>query len=385
QRIFQDAREKNKDEFQRTIRHIFRSYKIFFLIKSGEFSHETLSKEAITVIQEKVLNQHSQNDLIIPIVLMYHDMGRYIDNKKHPYHSYQLISSMKLLETFEFSNIEKLLIRKLIHYHLLIATIYTGESTFYGIYSLFKDPEFINLISNENIIDKFIDLLEVFTYIDILGYYYTKIFDHYIKYYSEISSKLKNILHLWPNEELALKKAKKYAQERLEWRLAGALRIFQFVDTKPHLTEEFYYKKLKESIEKADNEIFNELTWDSLKDQYLIHSYKIQMRYSLALLMILAFGGFQRMGMKINTGVSHKLLLFWTLLSKEVVSRSTNYPSSLWNIFLEDMPHWSEINNNFIEKLNEDNIKVLIHNSKQEFDRDSEEFNLYLDFKYILD
>ncbi|MFX1592488.1 MAG: hypothetical protein ACFFCL_07340, partial [Promethearchaeota archaeon] len=158
QRIFQDAREKNKDEFQRTIRHIFRSYKIFFLIKSGEFSHETLSKEAITVIQEKVLNQHSQNDLIIPIVLMYHDIGRYIDNKKHPYHSYQLISSMKLLETFEFSNIEKLLIRKLIHYHLLIATIYTGESTFYGIYSLFKDPEFINLISNENIIDKFIDV-----------------------------------------------------------------------------------------------------------------------------------------------------------------------------------------------------------------------------------
>lgn len=225
-RIFQDAREKNRDEIQRTIRHIFRSYKIFFLIKSGEFFHETLSKDALTKIQDKVLNQHSQNPLIIPILLIYHDIGRYIDNKEHPYHSYHLISRMNLLDPFELSDIEILLIRKLIHYHLFIATIYTGESTFYGIYSLLNDPEFNKLIENENIIDRFIDLLEVFTYIDILGYYYTKIFDHYVKYYDEINLKLKMILYIWPNKELALQKAKEYSQEWLEWRLAGALRIF---------------------------------------------------------------------------------------------------------------------------------------------------------------
>ncbi|MFX1595397.1 MAG: hypothetical protein ACFFBK_04965 [Promethearchaeota archaeon] len=231
ERIFQDAKEKNRDEIQRTIRHIFRSYKIFFLIKSGKFYHETLSKESIIRIQEKVINQHVQNELIIPIILMYHDIGRYIDNKKHPYHSYQLISNLRLLECFELSSIEKLLVSKLIQYHLLIATIYTGESTFYGIYSLLNDPEFIRLISSKNIIDRFIDLLETFTYIDILGYYYTKIFDHYIKFYDEISSKLKVILNIWPNKELTLKKAKEYSQEWLEWRLAGALRIFQFVET----------------------------------------------------------------------------------------------------------------------------------------------------------
>jgi hypothetical protein len=291
---------------------------------------------------------------------------------------------MGLLEAFELSNVEKLLIRKLIHYHLLIATIYTGESTFYGIYSLFNDSEFIKLISNKYIIDRFIDLLEVFTYIDILGYFYTKIFDHYIKYYSEISSKLKNILYIWPNNELALEKAKKYSQERLEWRLAGALRIFQFVETKPHLTEEFYYAKLKESIKNSNNELFSELNWNLIKDQYLTHSYKIQMRYSLALLMILAFGSFQRMGLKINTGVSHKLLLFWTLLSKEINLRSKNNHKSLWNIFLEGMPHWSKIDKSFIEILNNDTIESLIHNSNHEFDDDKEEFYLYLDFKQFL-
>ncbi|MEE9376805.1 MAG: hypothetical protein V3V33_02075 [Candidatus Lokiarchaeia archaeon] len=382
-RIFQDAREKNRNEIQRTIRHIFRSYKIFFLIKSGEFSHETLSQGSINKIREKVLNQHAQNQLIIPIILMYHDIGRYIDNKRHPYHSYNLISSMRLLEPFDLSDIEKLLIRKLIHYHLLIATVYTGESTFYGIYSLLNDPEFIKLISNENAIDRFIDLLEVFTYIDILGYYYTKIFDHYIKFYDEISSKLKIILNIWPNKELALKKAKKYSQEWLEWRLAGALRIFQFVETKPHLTKEFYYNKLKDSIKETDNQLLNELNWDSLKDQYLINSYKIQLRYSLALLMILAFGSFQRMGLKINTGISYRLILFWTLLSKEIDSRSKNKNTSLWNVFLKGMPHWSKIDISLIEKLNDNHIESIITNAKHEFIKDNEEYNLYLDIKSI--
>lgn len=384
ERIFQDAREKNKDEIQRTIRHIFRSYKIFYLIKSGELSHETLSQESLNTIREKLLLQHSQNQLIIPILLMYHDIGRYIDNKKHPYHSYQLISSMRLLESFELSDIEKLLIRKIINYHLLIATIYTGESTFYGIYSLFNDPELIKLLSYENIINKFIDILEVFTYIDILGYYYTKIFDHYIKYYDEISSKLKIILKYWPDKELALKKAKEYSLEWLEWRLAGALRIFQFVETKPHLTKEFYYNKLKESIKGVGNEFISTLNWDLIKDQYLIHSYRIQMRYSLALLMILAFGSFQRMGLKINTGVSYKLILFWTLLSKEVISRSKNHDKSPWNIFLQGMPHWSKIDKTFIDSLDDEVIESIIHNSNHEFDENKEEFNLYLDFERVL-
>ena len=36
------------------------------------------------------------------------------------------------------------------------------------------------------------------------------------------------------------------------------------------------------------------------------------------------------------------------------------------------------------EKLNEDNIELLIQNSKQEFDMNNKEYNLYLDFKHIL-
>ncbi|MFX0021068.1 MAG: hypothetical protein ACFE9S_01995 [Candidatus Hermodarchaeota archaeon] len=382
-RILQDAQQKNREELRRTIRHIFRSYKIFFLIINGEFFHETLSEDSILKIREKVLNQHLKNEKLIPIILMYHDIGRYIDNKKHPYQSYNLISSLDLLEPFELSEIDKLLIKKIIQYHLLIATIYTGESTYYGIFSLFKDPELIKLLTYKNLINDFIDYLEVFTYIDILGYYYTKIFDHYIKYYKEISSKLKTIFNYYPSKDLALKKAKEYSQDWLEWRLAGALRIFQFVETKPHLTKEFYYKKLKESIKDSKIQLFSNYEWDQLKNEYLDYSYKIQMRYSLALLMILAFGNFQRMGLKINTGVSYKLILFWTLLSKEVKYRSINHPNALWNVFLEGMPHWSQIDNNFIEKITDKKIELIIQNANHEFDDDIDEFTLHLDLTQV--
>ncbi len=239
------------------------------------------------------------------------------------------------------------------------------------------------MISNKKNITRFLNLLEIFTIIDILGYPYTQIFDHYLKYYEEINFNLSQILNLWPDKERALNTAKQYSQKWLKWRIAGALRIFQFVETKPYLTKEFYFNKLKESIKESHNEIIYNLTWKLIKDKYLVHSYKIQMKYSLALLIILAFGNFQRMGLKINAGISYKLLLFWALLSKEVKTRSKEYPDSLWNIFLEAMPHWSKIDQQFIDMINDRNIELLIKNSRHEFNVEKKEFNLYLDFKRL--
>ena len=241
EKIFQDGNDREKEEFQRTVRHIFRLFKIFFLIKNGEFSHETLSQESLNVIREKLLNQDSQNELIIPIILMYHDIGRLVNKKDHPYYSYKLISEENLLELFGLSDIEKLLINKVIQYHLLFATIYTGESTFYGAYSLLNDTEINELLTNTDNIKRFIDLLEIFTYIDILGYSYARIYDHYIEYYEEINIKLICILSLWPDKEEALNKALTYSQEWIEWRIAGALRIFQYINTQPYLTKNFYF------------------------------------------------------------------------------------------------------------------------------------------------
>ena len=112
--IFQEANYKDNEEFQRTIRHIFRLFKIFYLIQDGQPFHDSLSQESLNIIRKKLLDQNSQHELIIPIILIYHDIGRFIDKKHHPYHSYQIISTMNLLEPYNLSDVDQLLICKVI-------------------------------------------------------------------------------------------------------------------------------------------------------------------------------------------------------------------------------------------------------------------------------
>jgi len=381
--IFQEGRDKDKDEFQRTIRHIFRLFKIFFLIKEGEFSHETLSKESLNIIREKLLKLHSQNELIVPIILMYHDIGRLDNKKEHPYYSYNLISKRNLLEQFDLSEIDKLLVYKVIQYHLLFATIYTGESSFYGVYSLLNDTEFNKLLTSKNNIDKFIDMLEIFTYIDILGYSYARIYDHYIHYYNEINIKLKTILSLWSDEKEAFKKTLEYSREWLDWRIAGALRIFQYINTKPYLTKEFYFDKIQESINKDIEEITNGIGWDAVKEQYLANSAKIQLKYGLAMLMLLAFGKFFRGPIKEDEKISSNLILFWILLSKEITRRSLEEKEYLWNIHFIGLPNWWKWDRKFKKELNYHTLRDIFKNATQDIDTIKKEFNLYLDFNSV--
>ena len=383
--FFIKAKEKDRFEFDRTIQHIFRVFKVYFLLTKGQFTHQTLSLDSIKEIGIKISKQANLNALAVPLILMYHDIGRFIDKKDHPYQSYLLISQKKLLDIFELTNNEKLLVLKVIQYHLLFATIYTGESTFYGTFSLLNDTECINLISEERNSSRFIDLLEIFTFIDILGYPYAQIYDHYLKYYTEINHKLKEILKDGKNLERALKKAFEFSQKWIDWRIAGALRIFQFVETQPYLTKEFYFNKLRESIERVDNQFLKRLSWEELKSNYLNNSYKIQIKYGLAFLMILAFGNFERMGLKIHGKISYKLILFWILLSREIKTRSTNSNNYIWNIFLIGMPHWSKMDKDFLEKLSDTIIEEIIKKSSHEFIRERKEYNLYLDLKQIFE
>ena len=376
--ILQEGKKKDKEEFQRTIRHIFRLFKIFFLIIDGEFEHDTLSHESINHIREKLVNQHSLNKLIIPIILMYHDIGRLANKKEHPYYSYHLITEKNLLDLFNLSDIEILLIKKTIQYHLLFATIYTGESTFYGTYSLLNDMEINSLLDHKQNINRFIDLLEIFTYIDILGYSYARIYDHYVKYYDEINNKLNIILDSWPDKEKALKLALEYSQEWLEWRIAGALRIFQYIETQPYLTEEFYFKKIRESINKDIENLVNDIEWDAILNKYLVNTSKIQMKYGLAMLMLLAFRKFFRGPIKEDEKISSNLILFWLLLSNKI--RSSEQKGYLWNIHFIGLPNWWSWDRKFKQELNSHTLINILKSSKQMFDKSKKEINLYLDF-----
>lgn len=383
QPIFQDGKKEDEVEFSRTINHIFRVFKIFFLIKEGKFFHETLSQNSMQQICEKLKDKNDQKDLIIPLILMYHDIGKLFNKKDHPHQSYLLISNKKLLESFDLSKIDKLLVTKIIQYHLLFATVYTGESTFFSVYSLFNDDEFIKLISNEKYRDSFVDLLEIFTYVDILGYPYAKIYDHYVKYYDEINHILKNLLKIMPDRNKALEKALDYSQNWLEWRIAGALRIFQFIGTEPYLTKEFFFEKLKQSIKDNDNKLIPDSDWETIKKKYLTQSCKIQIKYGLAFFMILAFGTFHRNPIEPDTKISYKLISFWILLSKEIASRSKRNEQILWNVYFIGLPHWSKWDKNVLKKLDDASLELIVKNASHNFDIDRKEFNLYLDFNQI--
>jgi len=382
--IFQQGQIEDDFEFRRTIQHIFRVFKVYFLIKDKTHFHKTLSLDSLGKISEKIESVNKINELVLPLILMYHDIGRFFNKKNHPHESYLMISEHNLLDSYGLSEIEKLLVSKVIQYHLLFATIYTGESTFFGVCSLLNDEEFSKLNSHEEVYNRFIDLLEIFTWIDILGYSYARLYDHYSKYYDEINFKLKHILGLFRDKKKAIEKALDYSQEWIEWRIAGGLRIFQFVNTQPYLTTEFYYNKLKESLEECNLDLINGMDWEIIKKQFLIHSCKIQVKYALGFLMLLAFGDFSRSRITEDKKISSNLMLFWILLSKEIGARSKEGADNyLWNIYLLGLPNWFKWNKSRKNKLDFSKIEYIIANSTQEFDKERKEFNMFLNFNEI--
>ncbi len=381
EKICNQGKQKDIIEFVRTLKHIFRTFKTYYLMIENKFTHETLSKDIEYNICKKAKDVNSCNENLMPLILIYHDLGRFIQKRDHPYQSYKLIIENGLLKPYELYPQENLLITKVIQYHLLFATIYTGESTFYGVYSLLNDTDLFKLFSKNKFSKSFIDLLEIFTFIDILGYPYSQIYDHYLKYYDEINLILNNVFESWENRDEALKLAFDYSVKWINWRLAGALRIFQFVETEPTLTVEFYYDKIKESIRNSKNVLLEKMNWDKIKEIYLKPTCKVQLKYALGFLMILAFGKFSRSKLNVKDEISDRLILFWIFLSQEMQKRVPNTDIYLWNVYIVGIKNWFGLNQNQLSRLTEEYIQKVIHAASFEFQEDKLEYNLSLDFK----
>jgi hypothetical protein len=378
--------ERDKDEFIRTIRHIFRSIKIYLEILEKTYSYSGFSDETLSKIFHKIQNIQGYNQLLIPLILIYHDIGKFIRKRDHPHQSYILISERDLLAPFKLSENDKLLVEKVIEYHILFATIYTGESTYYGTYSLIKDISLVRLLSDQTYLKLFVNLLEIFTYIDILGYSYSQIFDHYVVFYKRINQNLKDIFSLLPDTEKSIKKSFQYSIDWIEWRIAGALRIFQFIGTEPYLTEQFYYNIIKASLDDLPFEDFNfkRIGWDNLIETELRQSSKIQIKYGLAFLMILTFGSFHRATIKEDVKISHKLLLFWLLLCREVQNRSYENKNAIWNVYILGITNWFALSRKDFSKIDEHLISMIIKSGNSSYDKKLKEYTLNLDLSSIL-
>jgi len=369
-------------EFERTIKHILRVIKVYFLFSQGIYFHKNLSQVSHNKIHEKLRKFSGIETLLILLILVYHDIGRLFDKKEHPMKSYELIKSYNLLD-YNIDSIDKLIILEVIHYHLLFATIYTGESSFYGVYSLLNNVEFNEIIKNEEFRNKFVDLLEIFTFIDILGYPYAQVYDHYLKYFDKINLILKVILEGWERKNIALDLAYDYSINWINWRLAGALRIFQFVETEPELTVELYFQKLEESITKSNHSLLNQLDLKLVARKFLKPTCKAQLKYALGFLMILAFGKFSRSKLNVKGEISDRLILFWTFLSQEMQKRVLNTDIYLWNVYIVGIKNWFGLNQNQLSSLTEEYIQNVINNASLELLNDKKEYNLVLDFKAL--
>jgi hypothetical protein len=383
--IFESGVDRDIQEFIRTIKHIFRSIKIFLKLLSNSFCYEGFSEKTNLKISKKLKRIQDFDIALMPLILIYHDIGKFIRKRDHPQQSYILISGYNLLEPYNLAKNDRILIEKVIQYHILFATIYTGESTYYGTYSLLNDSLLSKLISDKIYLDLFVDLLEVFTFIDILGYSYSQIFDHYVIYYEEINRKLKNILALLPEKEQAIQKAFLYSFEWIDWRIAGGLRIFQFIGTKHYLSEEFYYNLIKSSLKAIPFDEFNltKMEWEELKNTALKQSCRIQIKYGLAFLMILAFGSFHQASIKEDTKISHKLLLFWILICRETLKQSVLDEDRLWNVYIIGIPNWLALSNRNLLKIDDKLILKVIQQAELTYDKSLREYILKLDLSLI--
>jgi hypothetical protein len=384
-KVFKMGINRDKQEFERTIKHIFRSIKIILEILNNNFAYESFSHQTLSKIKKKLENIQQYNSILFPLILIYHDIGKFIRKSDHPHQSFILISTQNLLSPFNLLENDRVLIQKVIQYHILFATIYTGESTYYGSYSLIRDSVLAQLLSDHKYLNLFVDLLEIFTYIDILGYSYSRIFDHYSEYYEKINLNLKDIFKLLPNKDRAIQKAFLYSQAWVDWRIAGALRIFQFVGTKPYLTENFYFDIVKTSLDSIPYDQFNfsRIEWEQLKETVLKQSCKIQIKYGLAFLMILAFGSFHRESFNEDVKISHKLILFWMLLCRETKKRSFKDENGLWNIYILGIHNWFSLPRKNLLKIDENLIFDIIQGADSFFDEELREYTLNLDLSVV--
>ena len=374
--------EKDNFEFNRTMKHIFRTIKVYLLLHDQKLRYPGFSHQSTEQILIKIKKINDFNSDLIPLVLVYHDIGKFIRKRDHPVQSFKLISEKDLLNPFKLNKNLDLLIKKVIQYHVLFATIYTGESTYYGTYSSIQDKDLVDLISNSNFLNAFVDCLEVFTYIDILGYSYSQIFDHYLSYYGEINYNLKDIFSRISEPEIALNTALRLSQSWIKWRIAGALRIFQFVSTQPYLTEDFYYDKIKSSLLTLPMDLSG-LNWDILINEMLRESCRIQIKYGLAFLMILAFGSFHRASINENSRISSNLIYFWLTLTNEITKRSKKDFKGIWNVYILGIKNWFSIKPTTFKIINPTFIQDIIKSSKSNFDESLNEYTLNLDLSKL--
>ncbi|MEJ2248850.1 MAG: HD domain-containing protein [Candidatus Lokiarchaeota archaeon] len=335
----------NKLETGRTIEHIFRLLQIYYSLIENRIDLN-ISKTYCNELKEEISWISAFNSNIIPILILFHDIGRPQNKEWHTVESAEIVEKYDLLEKFNLTEIQCRILKGVIRNHLLLGTIFTGESSYTGAVSLVQDIDLISIwnSSTENI-SLFFKILRIFTIIDILGYSYSKIYDHYFRYYSKISNilenlfiKLKDIKNV-DKLNFLYENLKELDKNNLKWRLCGSIRIFQFIDTKDYLNEEFFYTKIDNNIKSQT--LRNHLPIESKLD----YAHLIQFKYALGIMMILAQDQFMREPPSKTITIKKEIFEFWKICNEKVRKyynnmKTNQYSHSLWYFVFHFPPNW---------------------------------------------
>jgi len=307
----------DRSETLRTLRHIFRSLWVYYAIMNNRFEVE-IKSENLSLLKNTLNKIFQYNSEIFPLLLLFHDIGRPFNKEWHTFESSNIIKQNRLLTKFRLSLEQQLILYGTIKYHLLPGTIYTGESSYYGAISIFNDKDLQILWQSTGDISIFFHILNAFTLVDIWGYDYSKIYDHYFRNYDKIRLNLSDIFNKtksfkFEERSFALFNAlSNLDKNNLKWRISCALRIFQFIETSPDLTIDLYFSKVDEALAQIgiDWNIFAK----SLEDKHTV----IQFKYGLPLVMLLASGSFKREPINHDDKIDPKLFYFWQTCCEKV-------------------------------------------------------------------
>lgn len=379
--LIQKGLKVDKEETLRTIRHIFRSIYVYFFLQNDQILYD-LNSSFYNFLKSNINNLYEIHPDIFIFILLYHDIGRPFNKEWHNYESARILQEENLYIKSEIPQKYFTVLFGVIKHHLLLGTIFTGESSYVGALELLKDNCLQKVWESEEDTDLFFQILLLFTVIDILGYDYSKIYNHYLDYYLKIKENLlkgfnyiRNIKDPEEKEQFIFFIFKKLDDENLKWRLACSLRIFQFVKTKPELTEGFYYQKIDHGLEQID------LNWIEFTEKLGSSHCLIQYKYALPLMMILASNSFSRKPIDNNFMVSGSLFQFWEVCTAKV----KQYPSRqskicLWNIIFQFSRYWF-LNPDFLKVFTTEKLLFLINNTHPKFDPSLDSYQLEIEYK----
>ena len=349
--------EEDPQEFFRTLPHTFQTQAAYNRICVGDFPESGLEKDVIGDVCHLAQSISSFSPLVMPIILWLHDIGRLEDKRRHNEKSAEMIWEFHLLDNKGITEEEAIIIRKVIQYHLLIGTLYTGESSYMSFAPLLMDKEFQTILENKSSIELFFDCLTLFTIIDVWGYHINDISPTMIGNYLEIRDEMREIFAESGDPDKIIQGLMEKSGKHLDWRLMGYMMAFSKIGKKPHLTIDLYAGMINDGFNRyIEREGLSE-DWNSFKDKHLDKIDQVQFKYGLGVLIPLTYGGTgKKMHLtedtRVNPNLFHLLVNINNRITKEEETNTGCIPGALWNVVFKGYPPWNRWTD-FHQRLNE--------------------------------